>query len=102
MKVFPSVFQVQLLRPYPTMQQPFLLPPAFLVSQLTMAIPHRLNKALDVVHKVTVAVLATSAVYFTVEIFRASWSIQEHKYDARMEAKQQQQEGASGSSPARP
>lgn len=52
-----------------------------------MAIPPRMNKVLDVAHRVTVGVLATSAVYFTFEIFRASWAIQEAKFDARQQGK---------------
>jgi TRAP-type C4-dicarboxylate transport system permease small subunit len=52
-----------------------------------MALPPRVNKALDLVHKVTVGVLAVSAAYFSVEIFRASWAIQEAKFGARQQAK---------------
>ncbi|GBG00132.1 hypothetical protein Rsub_12743 [Raphidocelis subcapitata] len=52
-----------------------------------MAIPAGLNRVLDVAHKTTVAVLAVSAVYFSVEIFRASWSIQEAKFEARQQAR---------------
>jgi hypothetical protein len=52
-----------------------------------MAIPPRVNKALDLLHKGAVVVLATSAVYFTVEIFRATWAIQEAKFEARQAAK---------------
>jgi hypothetical protein len=65
-----------------------------------MAARSGLNKALDTAHKVTVAVLATSAAYFTVEILRATWAIQEAKFEARQAAKQQGGSGGSGSAPA--
>lgn len=52
-----------------------------------MAIPSGLNRVLDTAHKVAVGVLATSALYFSVEIFRASWAIQETKFEARQTGK---------------
>jgi len=51
-----------------------------------MVMSARVNRVLDVAHKATVAVLATSAVYFTFEIFRVSWSIQGAKFEARQAA----------------
>ena len=66
---------------------------------VAMAIPPRINKALDVIHRVTVGVLATSAVYFTFEIFRATWSIQEAKFEARQQAKDAAPAGAASSTP---
>lgn len=61
-----------------------------------MAIPPRINKALDLAHRVTVGVLATSAAYFTFEIFRASWAIQEAKFEARQQGK----DGVQSAAPA--
>ena len=64
-----------------------------------MALSARVNRVMDIAHKVTVGVLATSAVYFTVEIFRATWHIQEKKFEARQgpQAGQAEQHGGAGS-----
>jgi hypothetical protein len=60
-----------------------------------MAIPSALNRALDVAHKVTVGVLITSAVYFTLEIGRATWAISGHNAETR-----QQDKSAAAATPA--
>ncbi len=41
------------------------------------------NRVLDTLHKATVFVLASSTIYFTVEIFRVSAAIQEARHKAR-------------------
>jgi hypothetical protein len=67
-----------------------------LTKQKQMALGPRANAVLDVAHRAVVGVLALSAAYFTVEIFRASWAIQEHKFEHRQQGQQQQgqQDGA--------
>jgi hypothetical protein len=65
-----------------------------------MAIPAGLNRVLDAAHKTTVAVLAVSAVYFSVEIFRATWAIQENKFEARQQARSGPGQQPAGDAPA--
>lgn len=52
-----------------------------------MAVPPGVNRVLDAAHRVTVGVLAASALYFSMEIFRASWAIQDAKFQARQAGK---------------
>jgi hypothetical protein len=77
-------------------RQPPPTPPPHPRSAPAMAIPAGVNRVLDVAHKITVGVLAGSAVYFTVEIFRASWAIQERKFETRQSTKQQAPAAAAG------